>query len=555
MIRLTRASCHGALLMALVALCALAVPSPALAAGPAVGQDKDPYAREATLSFTGISDPGRTVNVTLSCDSLVHQSDAYPFANPLVVSLALPGCEGYGVFDLWVTVRDGATTLLQQPLSVGIAPRLTLVMPDPAITGRLFTIDPQWPADYTPPAGTGCRWEFRWGDNRSLDLNEHDETFGTMLFDVPTADGKCAAWTFDLPWVPYRQYEAYVTPFTFEPDGGQVLAGGAYVRFTASVGGTGHRITTSSLPIVQVLPSTYTPVVGQPVTYTRYLVGGATAGTSEWVAYLGSGNNPVSWHQKGGSTFTITAWAPGSIYAGWDRMSGSFRLGAAYDPPVRYRDYSRPNTTAPVQRIATGAIGATVPVSLTWTGTDRGWGIATYQIERSTDGGAWTRILSAKVTTLSQSLAPGHGYRYRVRAIDKYGNYGYWDYGPTFRPGVREDSSPAITWSGSWSAVPDAAARGGSLHESGSASAAARTTFTGRDVAWIAERGPGHGRAKVYVDGVLRATVDLTATADAPARVAWKRHWSTKATHTVRIVVEGTAGRPTVDVDGFLILR
>ena len=159
------------------------------------------------------------------------------------------------------------------------------------------------------------------------------------------------------------------------------------------------------------------------------------------------------------------------------------------------------------------------------------------------------------MTTLTQSLAPGHRYRYRVRAVDKYGNIGYWDYGATFRPAVREDTSSSITYSAAWASVPDVTARGGSLHESASALSAARTTFTGRDVAWIAERGPGHGRAKIYVDGVLRASVDLTAASDAPARVVWKRHWPSKSAHTVRIVVQGTPGRPTVDVDGFIFLR
>jgi hypothetical protein len=143
-----------------------------------------------------------------------------------------------------------------------------------------------------------------------------------------------------------------------------------------------------------------------------------------------------------------------------------------------------------------------------------------FQLDRSTDGGAWKRILSAKVKTLTQSLVPGHSYRYRVRAIDKYGNIGYWDYGPTFRPRITEDASTAITYSAAWAPVADATARGGSLHESAAAGSVARYRFTGRDVAWIAERGPGHGRARVYLDGVLVATVDLAATTDAPACVS-----------------------------------
>ena len=50
-------------------------------------------------------------------------------------------------------------------------------------------------------------------------------------------------------------------------------------------------------------------------------------------------------------------------------------------------------------------------------------------------------------------------------------------------------------------------------------------------------------------------TVDLNLGVDAPVRVVFRRHWATKATHTIRIVTEGTADRPIVSVDGFVVLR
>lgn len=550
MIRVAQAA-RAAVVMALLVGLSLIAPATIRASSPSVAIDKsDIYARRATLVFSDVTDTG-ALTVTVSCDNLVHDSDPYAYTNPLRVSLVLPGCEGYGVFDVWVTVRDGAAVILQQSASVPIAPQLTLVTPLPAITGHLFTIDPTWPADFTPTA-TVCRWEFRWGDDRSLDQRDPDETYGDLLFDIKAVNGDCPEWTFNLPWVPYRQYDVDVSAFT--PDGtGE--AGDARLRFSASVDGTGQRITTSTLPIAQVLPSTYTPIVGQPVTYTRYLVGGATAGTSVWTARQGSGERPTSWEQWGGSTFTITPHKQGDMVVGWDKMSGQYRLGAVFDPPVRYRDLSRPNTTSPVQRIRTGALGDTVLVSITWDGSDRGWGIARYQLERSVDGGAWKRILSKKVKHLDQSLATGHRYRYRVRAVDKAGNRGAWDYGPRFRPRIVGDSATAVRYAGTWSTTADAAAAEGSLHESDTAAAKATFRFTGRDVAWLAQRGPGHGKAKVYVDGVLATIVDLAAASDTPPRIVFHKHFRARASQAVRIVVVGTAGRPTVDVDGFVVLR
>jgi len=62
-------------------------------------------------------------------------------------------------------------------------------------------------------------------------------------------------------------------------------------------------------------------------------------------------------------------------------------------------------------------------------------------------------------------------------------------------------------------------------------------------------------KAKVYVDGVLRATIDLLAGVKTPRTIVYRVHWSTSGSHRIRIVVEGTVGRPTVTFDGFVILR
>ncbi len=196
-----------------------------------------------------------------------------------------------------------------------------------------------------------------------------------------------------------------------------------------------------------------------------------------------------------------------------------------------------------------------MPASITWDGSDRGWGIAAYRLERSVDGGAWQRILNRKTKHLDVALATGHTYRYRVRAVDKAGHRSAWADGTDIPTEGRRrcldlDHLPRLVdGHGRRSAV------GGALHEAAAASATATFRFTGRDVAWIAERGPGHGKAKVYVDGSLAGTIDLAATSDLARRVVFKRHFATRDAHVVRIVILGTAGRPAVDVDGFLVLR
>jgi len=527
-----------------------AVPPATRAATPSVDYDKDDTARSMALIFHSIPDPGGTRTVVVSCDNWTSSSEPYAFASRVEVSLDLPGCEGYGPKHVSVGVYADAMQVFVGYMHPLISPELTIGSPDPAITGHRFTFVPTFPPDYQLPTGSVCRFEFRWGNDASLDANDYDETFGALGFDVNARNGGCPSWSFTLPWVPYRQFDLHLG---VDAPNGQY---DAFARFHAAEDGTGRLIKESNLPIVQVLPSTYTPAVGESITYTRHLIGGASAGSSSsWNAWQGSDPDLNHWTQDGGATFTIRPWETGNVTVSWQRGGEKLFYGM-YDPPVRRPDTHRPTTTKPVARISPAAVGGSaVPVTLTWDGSDRGWGIAKYQLERSTDGGAWKRVLARKTKTYVTSLAPGHAYRFRVRAIDKYGNVGYWDVGPSFRPGVVEDGSAGIAYTGDWAAVADGTARGGSLHEASGAASKAVITFTGRDIAWLAERGPGHGAAKVYVDGALAATVDLNAATDAPARVVFRRHWAVKDAHTVRIVVSGTAGRPIVSVDGFALLR
>jgi hypothetical protein len=64
------------------------------------------------------------------------------------------------------------------------------------------------------------------------------------------------------------------------------------------------------------------------------------------------------------------------------------------------------------------------------------------------------------------------------------------------------------------------------------------------------------GQARIYVDGATTptATVDLYASSRTTRQIVWTRNFATGGTHTVRIVVVGTSGRPAVDIDAFLVL-
>jgi hypothetical protein len=67
--------------------------------------------------------------------------------------------------------------------------------------------------------------------------------------------------------------------------------------------------------------------------------------------------------------------------------------------------------------------------------------------------------------------------------------------------------------------------------------------------------GPTRGKAKIYVNGTYRKTVDLYSSTFVASRVLYSATFSTDATRTLKIVVLGTRGRPVVAIDAFTIRR
>lgn len=225
---------------------------------------------------------------------------------------------------------------------------------------------------------------------------------------------------------------------------------------------------------------------------------------------------------------------------------------------TRIIDLSAPTTTTPKAslRASTTLNGSSVRVNVTWTGADVGpAGVATYDVRRSSDGKAYSTIATGLTSpSLVSSLAPGHTYRFQVRARDKAGNIGVWKTGPLLKPALVQQSSTAIRYLGSTTATTYSKFSGGSQRYLGAAGASATYTTSARSISFVTTRGPNRGSAKVYIDGVLAATLDLAADTSTYRFVAFSRTWSSVGTHTIRIVSVGTPV-PRVDIDAFGVIR
>ena len=238
---------------------------------------------------------------------------------------------------------------------------------------------------------------------------------------------------------------------------------------------------------------------------------------------------------------------------------GRTRPAAGCDMGAFELDDQKPTATVPAARIEPNqqVTGGLVRLWVTWSGHDNvgGTGVAAWRLELSINGGAWSSAKGDLGQTWYNPFVPvGSSVRFRVQAVDGDGTVSAWATGPSIGVGLTQQTSTAIRWAGAWSTQSGAAFSGGSVKWASTAGAGASYTFTGRQVALVTTKAPNRGKAKVYLDGALQATLDLGGTA-VNRTVAWRYAWTASGTHTVRIVVVGTAGRPRVDVDAFIVLK
>ena len=150
-------------------------------------------------------------------------------------------------------------------------------------------------------------------------------------------------------------------------------------------------------------------------------------------------------------------------------------------------------------------------------------------------------------------MAFGTPTRFQLYARDGAGNLGPGATGPTVTAAMLQDGTSIAKYSGKWSSVLLSSASNGKLHRSSTGGAAVVFTTSARAIAIVGRRGPLNGRAKVYVDGVYRTTIDLRKSSSQYKVVVFNASWTSTATHSVKLVVIGGTGR--VEVDAFAFLR
>jgi len=293
-----------------------------------------------------------------------------------------------------------------------------------------------------------------------------------------------------------------------------------------------------------------------------------------WLARLGGFTGAVNFGVSGypaGSNWSIGGDPFSAGESGWRRLTIELPFSASsgnYDIEITASSSGQPSRSvtvslqfesgvvgsagAPRMNLRAGVTSAAValPVRVKWAAVSNA---QRYDLQVSRDGGPWTALALASntQTKLNTSAWPGSIYRYRLR-VKKGGSWGPWLLGP---PSVATPSfADNAALSGTWTSYTSAKTYSEVPLYSTQPGARATLDFNGRSVSWIATRGPKRGKARVFVDGVLITTVDLYAASNRFRWVAFSRSWPAAGNHQIRIEVRGTAGRPRVDLDAFVVV-
>jgi len=229
-------------------------------------------------------------------------------------------------------------------------------------------------------------------------------------------------------------------------------------------------------------------------------------------------------------------------------------------------DVSAPTVSAPRQALIAGTtlgseingVVPTVPVKVSWSGSDPGSGITTYRIDRADHGsGFGTAIPGTTATSSVQAHAwvpvgtgGDNSYTYGAIAVDDGLNASGFAQGAAVTPTVYQHNN-SVTYSGSWRTASGPSFSAGNVKYSSTAGSSATFKASGRSFAFVTTKASSRGKVKVYVDGSLKTTLKLASASTRYRNLGYVVSFASSGSHTIKLVV--VTGR--VDVDAFVVLR
>jgi hypothetical protein len=238
--------------------------------------------------------------------------------------------------------------------------------------------------------------------------------------------------------------------------------------------------------------------------------------------------------------------------------SGStYKLKLTYTGPTA-------TLTTPVLASTTSTTG---PFTVSWSGTHAHDYDVSYALKTKV-GSVWTQgpWVAWKTATTATSAVFGSGglpvavtqgqtYRFLVRSHDALANPSLTVTKATTAP--FDDRNAAMTYSSGWISVAAAGRWLGTVRQSGTVNAKVSLKSETDRFTVVGDKCAACGQFKVYIDGVGKGTFDSHASSTLTRQALWTSTVFSGGikSHTISIVVVGTAGRPKVVIDGIANYR
>jgi hypothetical protein len=331
----------------------------------------------------------------------------------------------------------------------------------------------------------------------------------------------------DNPWMPVNSVDPATGPYRrvlctdFDVD---------YFRFDVVAGGT-YTIETMGLG---------TALDGSTADTTLVLFSMSQFGGLTQLAY-----DDNSGSQYLTSRIVQTAATDGVYYVAVRQANSRGDFGYGYGIDVTAANVNvAPTVTAPTHQLAanqtlgnpsTGAY--TVNVKANWTASDPDDGIASQSLRRQVNNAGFVAVTpSPSKTARSANITStiGTNNQLQVSATDVAGATSGYVTGADFD--VVGTQQTGFTYSGSWANASAASAWGGSYKRAtGASDVKAFYTFNGTSVALVGLKRSDGGRARVYVDGVSKGTVDFYSATARDRQVLFTVNGLSAGGHTMEL--------------------
>ncbi len=216
--------------------------------------------------------------------------------------------------------------------------------------------------------------------------------------------------------------------------------------------------------------------------------------------------------------------------------------------------------TLPTPQIVSplGTSTSSITSQIIFGGTDAGSGLASAQLQRSINGGAystvmtWTASAPTPGTTLAYNttLKTGTTYRFRTRLTDRVGNVTGWTYGAAFAPAMLQENGLGVTASGGWTRPAIAGSLGGYVRTTSAAGKTLTIKTTMSQFVVVGRTTVTGGSIRVYVDGVFLGATSSIGSAN--RQLLALVPFATKKVHTIKLV---SVGDGPIYIDAFVVFR